>query len=196
MRARQVLWTAVVAAGPWLPRAAEAHTYGAAGAGFLHGLGHPLGGLDHLLAMVAVGLWAAQIGGRALWLVPAAFVAMMLVGGALGMAGIGLPMAEMVVVASVLVLGTLVASASRLPVAAGMAVTGLFALFHGHAHGVEMPEAASPALYGLGFVLTTVALHAIGVGLGLAGRRGVPAILLRLGGGAIAAVGILMLLGA
>lgn len=196
MRTRRVLWTVAVVVGPWLPQAAEAHTYGAAGAGFLDGLGHPLGGLDHLLAMVAVGLWAAQAGGRAIWFVPAAFVAMMVVGGGLGAAGIGLPMVEAVVVTSVVALGVLIASASRLPAAASMAVAGLFALFHGHAHGVEMPAAASVALYSLGFVLTTAALHAAGVGLGLAGWRGMPAALSRIAGGAIAAVGGLMLLGA
>src|SRR5579863_3698485 len=112
-------------------------------AGLTAGFAHPLSGLDHVLAMVAVGLWAAQLGGRALWLVPASFVGFMTLGGALGMAGVHLPMVEAGILASVLILGILIAAAAQLPLAASVAVTGLFAIFHGHAHGTEIPLAAS-----------------------------------------------------
>src|SRR3546814_827787 len=120
---------------------ALAHTYGVYGGGFGAGFSHPLGGLDHVLAMVAVGVWAAQIGGRAMWLVPAAFVAAMIGGGLVGMAGVPLPMVELGIVASVVLLGALIALQSRLPLPLSMALVALFALFHGHAHGLEAPAA-------------------------------------------------------
>ena len=169
--------------------AAEAHTFGAHGAGLLSGLAHPISGLDHVLAMLAVGLWAGQTGGRAAWLLPAAFLAMMTIGGGLGMARVTLPMAQVGILVSVVVLGGAVAFALRGSILAGMAVVGLFAVFHGQAHGAEMPQAASPVLYGLGFVFATSLLHAFGVGLGAALTRkgGVSAKLVRVGGGAIAA---------
>ena len=146
----------------WAP-AALAHTFGAHGAGFMQGLVHPFSGMDHLLAMMAVGVWAAQQGGRALWAVPASFVVTMITGALVAVAGVQLPHIEAMVAASVLVLGLLVAFQSRWPLAAGMSLVALFAFFHGHAHGLEMPEAASPVLYGLGFVLATVVLHIAGI---------------------------------
>jgi urease accessory protein len=146
----------------WAP-AALAHTFGAHGAGFMQGMAHPFTGLDHLLAMTAVGVWAAQQGGRALWAVPASFVLTMIIGALVAVAGIQLPHIEAMVAASVLVLGLLVAFQSRWPLAAGMGLVSLFAFFHGHAHGLEMPEAASPVLYGFGFVLATVVLHLVGI---------------------------------
>jgi urease accessory protein len=171
--------------------AAEAHTIGAHGAAFAQGLAHPFGGIDHLLAMVAVGLWSAQLGGRALWAVPAAFVAVMALGGLLGMAGAPLP-AELGVAASLLALGLLVAFAARLPVAGAAALVGAFALFHGHAHGTELPAAASALGYGAGFVLATALLHLLGIGAGLALWRGGSRGWLRAGGAAIAAAGLLI----
>jgi urease accessory protein len=146
----------------WAP-AALAHTFGAHGAGFMQGVAHPFTGLDHLLAMTAVGVWAAQQGGRALWAVPASFVLTMIIGALVAVAGIQLPHIEAMVAASVLVLGLLVAFQSRWPLAVGMGLVSLFAFFHGHAHGLEMPEAASPVLYGFGFVLATVVLHLVGI---------------------------------
>lgn len=169
---------------------AEAHTFGAAGAGFAQGMAHPFGGLDHLLAMVAVGLWAAQSGGRALWLVPASFVTMMVVGAVLGMTGVQLPMVEGGIMASLLILGGLVAFARRMPTVAGVALTGALAVFHGHAHGAEMPQAASIALYGLGFVAATVALHAVGAAAALRLGKLNQARLVRAGGAAIAVAGV------
>ncbi|MBV9076786.1 MAG: HupE/UreJ family protein [Methylobacteriaceae bacterium] len=158
----------------WLaPTLAFAHVGVGETGGFAHGLAHPLGGLDHVLAMVAVGLIAAQLGGRAVWLVPASFIAMMVAGGALGMAGVGLPFVEVAIGLSVVVLGLVLALGLNLPVAAAMALVGFFAIFHGHAHGAEMPETASGLAYGSGFVLATALLHVAGIALGLAiGRAG------------------------
>lgn len=178
---------AITAAAP-----AEAHTFGAAGAGLAGGFTHPLLGLDHLLAMVGVGAWAAQLGGRARWGVPAAFVAVMALGGLAGASGLHLPMVELGIAGSVLVVGALIAFGTRLGLVPAMALVAAFALFHGHAHGTEMPSAANAALYGLGFVAATALLHAAGfAAAGLARRP----LLLRLGGGAIAAAGLVLLVG-
>src|SRR5438552_13637461 len=121
----------------WLPSWAYAHVGPGGSSGFLRGFSHPLTGLDHIVAMVAVGLWAAQRGGRSIWLVPVTFVIVMALGGVLGAAGIALPWVERGIIASVLVLGVLIAAAVRLPLAAATLLVGLFALFHGHAHGAE-----------------------------------------------------------
>ncbi|MBP2297672.1 HupE/UreJ family protein [Azospirillum picis] len=164
------LASAVALAALVLPAAADAHTFGVHDAGFAHGFLHPVGGLDHLLAMVAVGLWAAQRGGAAVWALPAAFVTAMIGGGLLGMAGIGLPGVELGIAGSVVALGALIAAQSRLPLPASLAAVALFALFHGHAHGAEMPEAAQPLLYGLGFALATALLHGAGVAAALSLR--------------------------
>jgi urease accessory protein len=145
---------------------ASAHLLGMHGAGFEQGVAHPFTGLDHLLAMLAVGMWAAQQGGRALWGIPLAFVAMMTLGGALALTGMQMPMVETGIATSVLVLGLLVTFSARLPLAAGATLAGVFALFHGYAHGTEIPQAASPVAYALGFVLATAALHGIGIALG------------------------------
>jgi urease accessory protein len=156
------------------------------------GFAHPVSGLDHLLAMVAVGLWAAQLGGCARWLVPAAFVGVMALGGALGGAGVTVPGLEQAIAASVLVLGLLIAASVRLPVVAGMALAGGFAVFHGVAHGAEMPSAAGGLGYGAGFVAATALLHAAGVGFGLLAGK-VLARLLRFAGWGVAAAGVGML---
>jgi urease accessory protein len=169
---------------------ASAHPGSHAATGFAGGLAHPLTGLDHLLAMIAIGLWAAQQGGRALWAVPAAFVGAMLLGGALVMAGLALPQIETGIAFSVLVLGLLVATRQQWAVIAGMAVAGGFALFHGYAHGLEMPQAASPALYAPGFVLATVFLHGVGLAGSLLGRYAMQA-----AGAGIAAGGLAMIFG-
>ncbi len=158
------------------------------GSGFLH----PFTGLDHMLAMVAVGLWAAQLGGRARWLVPAAFVAMMVAGAALARGGMLLPGVEPLIAASVLILGLLIAGAARLPVAASMALVGAFALFHGFAHGSEMPVTAGGLGFGAGFVAATALLHATGLGLGLLAAAKLPEKSTRYAGWAIAASGALL----
>lgn len=134
------------------------------------GLSHPLFGTDHVLAMVGVGLWASLVGGRALWAIPAAFVATMMLGFVAALAGIGLPFVEPVIAASVVVLGLLALTALQLPVAVGMAVVGFFALFHGYAHGGELGSATSLPFMA-GFALATAVLHAVGLGIGFAGNR-------------------------
>ncbi len=152
---------------------ALAHGAAGAGGGFVAGAAHPIGGLDHILAMVAVGLLAAQMGGRALWSVPAAFVGAMLVGGLLALGGSGMPMVEQGIVGSVLILGLVIAIGRRLPVGVAMAGVAALALFHGHAHGTEMPLAASGLAYGLGFALSTTLLHGVGIALGLGVNKAV-----------------------
>ena len=149
-----------------VPTAALAHTGVGDTSGFMHGFMHPLGGLDHQLAMILVGIFAYQLGGRAMWLVPLTFVAVMAFGGFLGIAGIPVPFIEAGIALSVIVLGAIVAFGVKIPVAVAMGIVGLFAIFHGHAHGSEMPLDASGVEYGLGFMLATALLHAVGIGIG------------------------------
>lgn len=130
---------------------------------FAAGIAHPLSGIDHIAVMIAVGLWAALKGGRALWVWPAAFVGLMLVGGALGMAHVALPFVEPGILASVVALGLLVALAVDLPVITGAAIIGVFALFHGHAHGSEVAENISGLEYMAGFAVATATLHLVGI---------------------------------
>jgi urease accessory protein len=150
-----------------VPTLAFAHP-GHDGTDLVHGLMHPLGGIDHIVAMVAVGLLAARLGGRALWLVPASFVAAMAVAGLAGMAGMALPYAETGIALSVIVLGAIVVLRLTMPVAVAMGLVAFFAIFHGYAHGIEMPETASGLAYGAGFVAATALLHGLGIALGLA----------------------------
>jgi urease accessory protein len=161
------------------------------GGGLTAGLAHPLFGLDHLLAMVAVGVWAFQLGGRARWLVPASFVGLMALAGGFGMADLALPMVEIGIAASLLVLGLLIAFSIRVTPALGAGIVALFAIFHGHAHGAEMPLLGSAWLYGIGFVLSTAALHGLGLALG----RGLQArtLWLRAAGAMVAASGAWMM---
>jgi urease accessory protein len=177
-----------------IPTFAQAHPMHGETGGFASGFIHPIHGWDHILAMVAVGLWAAQLGGRALWLVPAAFVSLMTVGGAMGMAGAPLPGVEAGILASVLALGLLIAAGARLPLGASLALVGFFAIFHGHAHGTELPAAASGFSYGVGFVLATVGLHACGMALGLLAQKRFPVPAIRFAGGAIALAGLCLCL--
>jgi urease accessory protein len=148
------------------PTAALAHTGVGDTSGFMHGFMHPLGGLDHQLAMILVGIFAYQLGGRAMWLVPLTFVAVMAFGGFLGIAGIPVPFIEIGITLSVVVLGAIVAFGVKVPIAVAMGIVGLFAVFHGHAHGSEMPMDASGLDYGLGFMFATLVLHAAGIGIG------------------------------
>lgn len=130
--------------------------------GLLAGLSHPVFGLDHLLAMLAVGLWAAQQQGASRWTLPVTFVSSMLLGGVLGFSGVEIPLMETAIAGSVLAFGLLVAVAARLPAAFALALTAVFGLSHGVAHGLELPALASPATYAIGFVAATAALHASG----------------------------------
>jgi urease accessory protein len=159
------------------------------GDGLLAGLAHPLSGLDHVLAMLAVGLLSAQLGRPALWVLPASFPAAMVVGGGLALAGVALPGVEAGVAASVLVLGLWVLLALRAPAGVAAVPVALFAVCHGHAHGAELPVGASGVAYSGGFVLATAALHALGLALGCAGRWSVGPQAMRAAGAAVACCG-------
>jgi urease accessory protein len=166
------------------------HTLALASGSFATGFAHPWTGLDHMLALLTVGLWAGLNGGRALWAWPVAFVGATLAGGALGMAGVFVPLAEPGILASVVILGLLVLTAARLPLAPGAALIVLFALLHGHAHGAALADGAAAGPYMAGFALATALLHAIGIAIAWAGRDGVGAHLVRGAGAAVAAVGV------
>lgn len=154
--------------------AAQAHT-GHSLDSAASGLTHPLTGLDHVLAMLGVGIWAAHIGAsgerRATWLVPSVFVVVMALGALIGLSGATLPLAEAGIVGSVVLIGLLIASTPRLPLWLPMAVVALFAFCHGFAHGAEMPASSSALAYGVGFLVATSGLHAAGIGIGLAARH-------------------------
>jgi len=173
-----------------LPSLAQAHPGHGTATGMAGGFAHPLTGLDHFCALVAVGLWAAQRGGRALWAVPLAFVSAMTFGAMAGMSGHTLPFAEQGIAASVLILGLLIAAARQLPLAASIVLVGTFALFHGYAHGAEMPASASGFTYGLGFMAATVGLHLFGMGLGLTARKLAAEQTVRYAGVAVAMCGL------
>ena len=175
-----------------VPSVTLAHTGSHEIGGFAQGILHPVLGFDHLLAMVSVGIVSAQIGGRAIWQVPLAFVTMMVVGGITGIMGIPIPLfsVELGIAFSVFVLGIAIASTRKLPVPVTMLFVGFFAIFHGHAHGIEMPEIELPVLYVFGFVTGTALLHVTGVGIGLVSRRvNQGAYLLRHVGSGIAGIG-------
>jgi len=155
----------IAAALTLIPTAALAHP-GLDAHGFVHGFAHPLGGFDHILAMVAVGIFAWQLGGRALWLVPSTFILVMAAAGALGMAGIPVPGVELGIAASVIVLGAIVALGVKPPVGIAVGMVAVFAIFHGHAHGTEMPLDTSGVAFAAGFLLATALLHAAGIALG------------------------------
>ena len=181
---------ALLAAGPAL-----AHTGAGAAHGFAAGLVHPMLGFDHLLAMVAVGLWAALVGGRAIWAWPVAFAGVMVVGAGLGLAPLGLPHVELSIGVTVVLLGLAAAFQLSLPVLVGAALCGIFALFHGYAHGAEIPAEAGALAYVLGFTLATALLHAVGLALGSAMIRIDRVWLPGLAGSAVTASGIVLLVG-
>lgn len=151
---------------------ALAHLNPAEHGSFAAGLSHPVFGLDHILAMVAVGLWAAVLGGRAIWALPVAFVGAMVFGFAAAVGGLALPFVEPMILISVLALGLAVALSLRLPVSAAAGIVGIFALFHGHAHGGELGSAGALA-FGAGFAISTALLHTVGIGLALAAGRAI-----------------------
>ena len=176
-----------IAISLWIPQIASAHTGVGDVTGFWHGLEHPIGGLDHILAMLAVGLWAAQMGGKALWIVPGAFITAMIGSSVMGHFGLPLPGIEQGILASDFILGLLLLFAARLPLALSAGIVGILAIFHGYAHGAEMPETASGLAYGFGFIISTAFLHLAGIGIGVAIERYQPKIqqlLFRVGGGA------------
>lgn len=168
---------------------AMAHDGTGLAGGFAAGVMHPLAGLDHMLAMIAVGLWGAFLGRPLVYALPMLFPGAMVVGGALGMAAVGFPPVELGIALSVLVLGAMILFAVRAPVAVACAVVGIFALFHGYAHGTELPSAADPVGYSAGFVLSTGMLHLVGIGFGLLRASRAGTWVLRGAGGAIALAG-------
>ena len=173
-----------------------AHTGEAGAGGLVSGLLHPVTGPDHVVAMVAVGLWGCILGGRAIWQLPVIFPMMMAFGGLLGVAQVPLPMVETGIALSGIVLGLLVALAIRLPMAAAWVIVAAFALFHGHAHGAELPASAHPVAYVLGFVVATGALHLAGIALGLLWARPAGRLVVRGAGSVIALAGLAFLTGA
>jgi urease accessory protein len=191
MRLKPILLSVIpaMAAAP-----ASAHTGAGTVFSFHSGLLHPLGGLDHLLAMFAVGLLAAQLGGRAIWLVPGAFVTMMVAGAFVGFAGIEIPGVELGIVLSIVAIALPVALALGMPAGLAMAYVGFFALFHGYAHGTELPAEAGAMPYIAGFVIATALIHAAGIAAGIALGRGraLHGYSLRLAGAAVAIAGMVV----
>ena len=173
-----------------LPSAALAHIGLEHASSFASGFKHPFTGLDHMLAMLAVGLWAGLNGGRALWLWPAAFVGVMVLGGVLGISGVAVPMVEAGILASVVVLGLLVLAAAQLPAAAGAILVAAFALLHGHAHGAELPGDAAAVTYAAGFAIATAILHAVGIGVARIAGSAKGRLAVRGAGALVAAAGV------
>jgi urease accessory protein len=173
-----------------------AHQQTGQAAGFLTGLKHPVSGLDHVLAMVSVGLWGAQLGAPAVWLLPVVFPMVMAFGGFLGLLGLPLPGMEVGIAVSALLLGLMVALEARPPLWGAAALVGFFAIFHGYAHGTELPAGESGLLYSVGFVIATGCLHATGIGIGVAHRWRTGRIALRAAGAFVAVAGVGFLWGA
>lgn len=170
-----------------------AHVEAGQAAGFMTGLHHPWSGLDHILAMVAVGLWGAQLGGRALWILPIAFPMMMALGAMMGLVGIPVPGVEIGIALSAIVLGSMILAEVRPKLAIAIAMVGVFAIFHGHAHGTELPDGQSGLLYSMGFVIATGCLHGVGVLLGLVNAMPVGKLAVRSAGTFIAGMGMFFL---
>ena len=178
-----------------LAGAASAHTGEGIQGGLMSGFTHPIYGWDHVVAMVAVGLWGAFLGKPAIWILPVVFPLVMALGAALGIAGIPMPAVETGIALSGVVLGLLVALAVRAPLWVAAVIVGVFAIVHGYAHGTELPEAANPFAYAVGFVAGTGVLHLIGVGLGYLTLIPNGQWIIRAGGLAIAVVGAMFLTG-
>ena len=193
MRRSLKLLSLAAAATVGFSTAALAHVGDHSHMSFTEGLLHPFSGLDHVLAMVAVGLWASQLGGRALWLLPLTFPVVMAVGAALGFGGVALPRVEIGITGSVMVLGAVVALALRPSLAISIPLIGAFALLHGYSHGVELPASISALSYGVGFIAATLVLHAVGIATGLIAGRLPVRFAARSAGGAIAVLGVVLL---
>ena len=178
------------------PLAAWAHVESGQAGGFASGLLHPVSGLDHVLAMVAVGLWGAQLGQPAMWLLPVAFPMMMAVGGMLGLIGIPVPGIEIGIAVSGIVLGALILGQMKMPTPVALGIVAFFAIFHGHAHGTELAAGQNAILYSLGFVIATGTLHAVGITLGLIHRWNAGRVALRCAGSLVLAGGLFFLWGA
>jgi len=175
------------------PAEVLAHVETSGTGGFITGVLHPVSGLDHVLAMVAVGLWGAQLGAPAIWVLPIAFPMMMATGGMLGLMGLRLPGVEYAIAASAILLGAVVMFSARPPLALASVLVAFFAIFHGHAHGTELAPGQSSLLYSIGFVITTGGLHATGIAIGTVHRWGWGQKLVRAAGVLVAAGGVLFM---
>ncbi|MEM7748364.1 MAG: HupE/UreJ family protein [Pseudomonadota bacterium] len=173
-----------------IPEVASAHYVGGVLGGFQSGFTHPIVGTDHLLAMLAVGIWGAQMGGRSVWTLPVTFPLIMAAGGVLGMSGITLPHVELGIAISVFILGLAIAFAWRAPESIALLLIAVFAIFHGYAHGLELPQAIDPGSYAMGFVVATGLIHVVGIGIGLLLSKPWKGQLAQMLGGAIAVTGI------
>ena len=185
------LWIILVAF--FYPLYAWAHVEGGEAGGFLTGLQHPVSGLDHVIAMLAVGLWGGQLGAPAIWLLPVVFPMMMAGGGMLGLVGIPIPGVEIGIAVSAVILGCMVLTEARLKIQLAMIIVAFFAIFHGHAHGTELPMGQSGLLYSIGFVSATGCLHGMGIALGTIHNWQVGRLALRGTGSVICAAGIYFL---
>jgi urease accessory protein len=175
------------------PHAALAHVQRGEAASFFSGLKHPVSGLDHVLAMISVGLWGSQLGAPAVWILPVTFPMVMALGGMMGLLGIPLPGVEIGIALSAVLLGAAVAAEARPKLALAVLLVGFFAVFHGHAHGTELPTGQSGLLYSMGFVAATGCLHATGIGIGLIHRWSWGERLLRVAGAGVALAGLFFL---
>jgi len=171
-------------------QAVQAHVHKGEAVSFLSGLKHPISGLDHVVAMIAVGLWGAQLGAPAIWVLPVAFPMVMAMGGMLGLLGVPLPGMEIGIAASAILLGAAVMTELRPPLALAAGLVGFFAIFHGYAHGSELPAGESGLLYSIGFVMATGCLHGVGISIGLVHRWNWGQRALRVAGAAIALAGM------
>jgi len=185
------LWIILVAF--FWPLNTWAHVGSGATGGFLTGLQHPVSGLDHVIAMLAVGLWGAQLGAPAIWLLPVVFPMMMAMGGMLGLMGIPIPGVEIGIAVSAVVLGFMVLAEARLKIQLAMVIVAFFAMFHGHAHGTELPAGQSGLIYSIGFVAATGCLHGMGIAIGLIHRWQAGRLALRGAGSIVCAAGIYFL---
>lgn len=185
--------TAALLSTLMLVSSAHAHVQQGQAVSFISGLEHPVSGLDHVLAMVAVGLWGAQLGNPAIWLLPIAFPMMMALGAMMGLIGMGLPGIEVGIAVSAIVLGCMILGEVRANLIAAVIVVGFFAIFHGHAHGTELPAGQSGLLYSMGFVVATGCLHGAGIVIGMIHRWTAGRLILRGGGAVIALMGAFFL---
>jgi urease accessory protein len=191
VKADRSRWLAfVMLLGLLWPRVAFAHVETGSATGFVNGFVHPISGWDHVLAMIAVGLWGAQLGQPAVWLLPVTFPMVMAFGGMLGLMGVAIPGVELGIATSAIILGVMVLWEARPPLAVAAVIVGVFAIFHGHAHGTELPEGASGLLYSIGFVVATGCLHGVGISLGLVHRWPVGKMALKGAGALVAVAGI------
>ncbi len=176
-----------------VPATVFAHQETGSITGIVSGLKHPVSGMDHVLAMISVGLWGAQLGAPAVWVLPVAFPMVMAFGGMLGLMGISLPGIEIGIAVSAIVLGAMIVTESRPPLWIAAVLVGFFAIFHGHAHGTELPAGSSGLLYSIGFVAATGTLHGVGIALGLVHRFRGGRLAVRAAGAAVSAAGVFFL---